>query len=47
MIPEKPGPDVIRAGYRFSEKACLGLDPGDHAPSIRSEMTIRRKAISL
>ena len=23
MIPKKPGPDVIRAGYRFSEKMML------------------------
>jgi hypothetical protein len=26
-------PDVIRGGYRFSEKHALGLDPRDHAPS--------------
>jgi len=23
MIPKKPGPDLIRAGYRFSEKIML------------------------
>src|SRR5262249_40715358 len=42
MIPKKPAPDLIRGGYRFSEKhalgldprACPGLDPGDHAPTI-------------
>jgi cbb3-type cytochrome oxidase cytochrome c subunit len=26
MIPKRPGPDLIRAGHRFSEK--------DHAPSM-------------
>ena len=34
MIPKKPAPDLIRGGYRFSEKHALGLDPGDHAPTI-------------
>ena len=26
--PEKPAPDLIRGGNRFSEKSALGLDPG-------------------
>jgi hypothetical protein len=40
MIPKKPGPDVIRAGYRFSGK--------DHAPTITwSGVTIRREVITL
>src|SRR5262245_8396231 len=44
MIAKKPGPDLIGAGYRFSEKPALGLDPRDHAPNMTSsEMTIRRK----
>jgi len=34
MIPKKHGPDVIRAGYRFSEKHALRLDRRDHAPRI-------------
>jgi hypothetical protein len=33
MIPKKPAPDLIRGGYRFSEKHALGLDPRDHAPT--------------
>jgi hypothetical protein len=46
--PEKPAPDLIRGGFRFSEKHALGLDPGDHAPTIKwSEMAMRRKVISL
>jgi len=24
MIPKKPAPDLIRGGYRFSEKIMLG-----------------------
>jgi hypothetical protein len=35
MIPKKPAPDFVRGRYRFSEKHALGLDPRDHAPSIR------------
>jgi hypothetical protein len=35
MIPKKPAPDVILGGYRFSEKHALGLDPRDHAPTIK------------
>ena len=31
--PEKPAPDLIRGGCRFSEKHTLGLDPRDHAPT--------------
>jgi hypothetical protein len=27
MIPKKPAPDLIRGGYRFSEKCALRLDP--------------------
>src|SRR5262245_22036002 len=48
MIPKKPAPDLIRGGYRFSETHVLGLDPRDHAPTIRwSEMALRSKVISL
>jgi hypothetical protein len=48
MIPKKPAPDLIRGGYRFSEKHALGLDPRDHAPTVKeSEMMIRRRVISL
>jgi hypothetical protein len=40
MIPNKPAPDAIRGGPRFSEK--------DHAPTTSwSGMTIRRKVIPL
>jgi hypothetical protein len=39
---------IPKSGYRFSEKHALGLDPRDHAPTIKeSEMAIRRIAISL
>jgi hypothetical protein len=40
---------LIQGGYQFSEKHALGLDPRDHAPTIKkqSEMAIRRKVISL
>jgi len=33
MIPKKPAPDLIRGGYRFSEKACP-RESGGHAPTI-------------
>jgi hypothetical protein len=40
MIPKKPAPDLIRGGYRFSEKI--------HAPTIKwSEMRDSKKVISL
>jgi hypothetical protein len=29
MIPKKPAPDVIRGGYRFSEKIMLELKDSD------------------
>src|SRR5215470_3048339 len=47
MIPKEPGPDLIRAGNWFSEKACPH-ESGGHAPPItQSGMMIRRKIIPL
>jgi hypothetical protein len=40
MIPKKPAPDLIRGGYRFSEKIML-------QQKSWSGMTIRRKVIPL
>src|SRR5215510_10239407 len=34
--PEKPGPDLIRPGYRFSEKHALRRDRRDHARGLSS-----------
>src|SRR5215470_8458417 len=36
MIPKKAGPDLIRAGYRLSEKACPS-ESGGHAPTKRDD----------
>jgi hypothetical protein len=40
MIPKKPGPDLIRAGDRSSERITL-------QQQSQSEMTMRKKVISL
>jgi hypothetical protein len=58
MIPKKPAPDLIRGGYRFSEKimlqykkhdpekACPGLDPG-WVPVSRLREALARAVIWL
>jgi hypothetical protein len=33
--PEKACPGLDPGGYGFSEKHVLGLDPRDHAPTIK------------
>jgi hypothetical protein len=40
MIPKKPAPDLIRGGYRFSEKIML-------KQRKQSGMVFRRKIIPL
>jgi len=32
MIPKKPAPDLIRGGYRFSEKIMLNRNKLDRDP---------------
>src|SRR5262245_57940066 len=45
MIPKKPAPDLIRGGYRFSEKIMLHLSDAVRALSPESHRIDRRQRV--